>query len=222
MSCEGGEREGEAREREGRIGRGVSGREKIKQIGMQRTTTGGWNEGGVKLGQLGVAAPRGWDQYSLFLSSALANYSNCTQGYANLFAFFSSIFLPTHTHARIYLYIYIYTPVFLFPRWFVTRASQPIPPPVRAERRESFSQRRESDPSEAKREKGRKEEREREIPFPSDKIDRGSSRYGIGIIRLRGKRVSRTLRRISITRRYYFIRPWKSSETKGGLIIFPN
>lgn len=38
---------------------------------MQHTTTGGWNEGGVKLGQLGVAAPRGWDQYSLFLSSAL-------------------------------------------------------------------------------------------------------------------------------------------------------
>lgn len=109
MSCEGEEREGEAREREGRIGRGVSGREKIKQIGMQRTTTGGWNEGGVKLGQLGVAAPRGWDQYSLFLSSALANYSNCTQGYANLFAFFSSIFLPTHIHARIYLYIYIHT-----------------------------------------------------------------------------------------------------------------
>lgn len=29
---------------------------KIKQIGMQRTT-GGWNEGGVKLGQLGVPAP---------------------------------------------------------------------------------------------------------------------------------------------------------------------
>lgn len=90
---------------EGRTGRGVSGREKIKQIGMQRTTTGGWNEGGVKLGQLGVAAPRGWDQYSLFLSSA--NYSNCTQGYANLFAFFSSIF-PS------YIYIYIYICVFLF------------------------------------------------------------------------------------------------------------
>lgn len=76
---------------------------------MQRTTTGGWNEGGVKLGQLGVAAPRGWDQYSLFLSSALANYSNCTQGYANLFAFFSSIFLPTHTHTYIFIYIYIHT-----------------------------------------------------------------------------------------------------------------
>lgn len=30
---------------------------KIKQIGMQHTTTDGWNEGGVKLGQLGVPAP---------------------------------------------------------------------------------------------------------------------------------------------------------------------
>lgn len=52
-------------------GRERSGREKIKQIGMQHTTTGGWNEGGVKLGQLGVATPGGWDQYSLFLSSSL-------------------------------------------------------------------------------------------------------------------------------------------------------
>lgn len=38
---------------------------------MQHTTTDGWNEGGVELGQLGVAAPAGWDQYSLFLSSSL-------------------------------------------------------------------------------------------------------------------------------------------------------
>lgn len=53
----GGEREREEgkgqiyREREGMEGK------KIKQIGMQHTTTGGWNEGGVKLGQLGVPAP---------------------------------------------------------------------------------------------------------------------------------------------------------------------
>lgn len=32
---------------------GMEGK-KIKQIGMQHTTTDGWNEGGVKLGQLGV------------------------------------------------------------------------------------------------------------------------------------------------------------------------
>lgn len=87
---------------------------------MQRTTTGGWNEGGVKLGQLGVAAPRGWDQYSLFLSSA--NYSNCTQGYANLFAFFSSIFLPTS-----YIYIYIYIPFFHDASLRAPRSQSPSP-----------------------------------------------------------------------------------------------
>lgn len=44
-------------------------KEKIKQIGMQHTTTGGWNEGGVKLGQLGVSAPGGrvGSIFSLFL-----------------------------------------------------------------------------------------------------------------------------------------------------------
>lgn len=50
----GGERKREKnrhRERGGMEGK------KIKQIGMQHTTPGGWNEGGVKLGQLGVPAP---------------------------------------------------------------------------------------------------------------------------------------------------------------------
>ena len=123
------ERKGEE-ERERRIGRGVSGREKIKQIGMQRTTTGGWNEGGVKLGQLGVAAPRGWDQYSLFLSSALAPTIATAHRDTRTFLRFSPLFSFLHTYTHIYIYIYIYTPVFLFPRWFVTRASQPIPPPA--------------------------------------------------------------------------------------------
>lgn len=165
MSCRGEEREGEAREREGRIGRGVSGREKIKQIGMQRTTTGGWNEGGVKLGQLGVAAPRGWDQYSLFLSSALANYSNCTQGYANLFAFFSSIFLPTHTHARIYLYIYIYTHLFSFFLDGSLRAprSQSLPPCERKDESRSLRGERVTRARRKERKEGRKRERD---PLP--------------------------------------------------------
>lgn len=126
---------------EGRTGRGVSGREKIKQIGMQRTTTGGWNEGGVKLGQLGVAAPRGWDQYSLFLSSA--NYSNCTQGYANLFAFFSSIF-PSY----IYIYICVCIPFF-------------HDGSLRAPR------------SQSRGEEEGAERREKETPFPSDKTSVG-------------------------------------------------
>lgn len=45
-------------ERDGGKERGEMEGKKIKQIGMQHTTTGGWNEGGVKLGQqLGVPAP---------------------------------------------------------------------------------------------------------------------------------------------------------------------
>lgn len=50
---------GEREERIGQIYREREGMEgkKIKQIGMQHTTTGGWNKGGVKLGQLGVPAP---------------------------------------------------------------------------------------------------------------------------------------------------------------------
>lgn len=45
---------------------------KIKQIGMQHTTTGGWNEGGVKLGQLGVPAPGERVGSILFLSLSLS------------------------------------------------------------------------------------------------------------------------------------------------------
>lgn len=44
---------------------------KIKQIGMQHTTTGGWNEGGVKLGQLGVPASGERVGSILFLSLSL-------------------------------------------------------------------------------------------------------------------------------------------------------
>lgn len=42
---------------------------KIKQIGMQHTTTGGWNEGGVKLGQLGV--PTSGERVGSILSLSL-------------------------------------------------------------------------------------------------------------------------------------------------------
>lgn len=157
------ERKGEE-ERERRIGRGVSGREKIKQIGMQRTTTGGWNEGGVKLGQLGVAAPRGWDQYSLFLSSALAPTIATAHRDTRTFLRFSPLFSFLHTHTHIYIYIYIYTHLFSFFLDDSLRAprSQSLPPreEERAERREFFSQRRESDPK-------RKRERERS---PSPRI----------------------------------------------------
>lgn len=47
---------------------GIEGK-KIKQIGMQHTTTGGWNEGGVKLGQLGV--PTSGERVGSILSLSL-------------------------------------------------------------------------------------------------------------------------------------------------------
>ena len=137
------ERKGEEereRERERRIGRGVSGREKIKQIGMQRTTTGGWNEGGVKLGQLGVAAPRGWDQYSLFLSSALAPTIATAHRDTRTFLRFSPLFSFLHTHTHIYLYIYIHT---CFPFSSMVRyarlAANPSPRGRRNERKDESS-----------------------------------------------------------------------------------
>lgn len=52
-----------------------NGRKKIKQIGMQHTTTGGWNEGGVKLGQLGVPAPG--ERVGSILSLSLVFSSTC-------------------------------------------------------------------------------------------------------------------------------------------------
>lgn len=49
---------------------------KIKQIGMQHTTTGGWNEGGVKLGQLGV--PASGERVGSILSLSLSLVSSYT------------------------------------------------------------------------------------------------------------------------------------------------
>lgn len=64
--AEGGGKRKKDRHRE----RGGMEGKKIKQIGMQHTTTGGWNEGGVKLGQLGVPVllERGWRINTLSLS----------------------------------------------------------------------------------------------------------------------------------------------------------
>lgn len=58
------------RQREGMEGK------KIKQIGMQHTTTGGWNEGGVKLGQLGV--PASGERVGSILSLSLSLVSSYT------------------------------------------------------------------------------------------------------------------------------------------------
>lgn len=60
------ERDGTERERE----RDLAGKKSSKLVCSTQQPAGG-TKGGVKLGQRGVAAPRGWDQYSLFLSSAL-------------------------------------------------------------------------------------------------------------------------------------------------------
>lgn len=66
---------------------------------MQHTTTDGWNEGGVELGQLGVAAPGGWDQYSLFLSSSLPR---------------SRVHEPHRTYTREPLPFFLFSFAFLF------------------------------------------------------------------------------------------------------------
>lgn len=57
-------RKGRQRERD------LAGKKSSKLVCSTQQPAGG-TKGGVKLGQLGVAASRGWDQYSLFLSSAL-------------------------------------------------------------------------------------------------------------------------------------------------------
>lgn len=77
----GEERGGEERQngtgREGRE-RDLAGKKSSKLVCSTQQPAGG-TKGGVKLGQLGVAAPRGWDQYSLFLSSALPTISSVHQ-----------------------------------------------------------------------------------------------------------------------------------------------
>lgn len=59
----------------------------------------------------------------------------------------------------------MYIPVFLFPRWFVTRASQPIPPP--AERR---NERKDESSSLRGERVTQKKERERDpLPLEQDR-----------------------------------------------------